>query len=197
MAALAMKRQHDKSHQPMLFHPGDKVLLRLHKGYDIPKALSAKYSDQYAGPFDIVQRVGPLAYKLDIPDTWRIHPVISIAHLEAYPEFHQAVGHLNGGSVDLLRNNSDNHFLPSSLQQANWGTAIYHFHIPSYHFLSQHEHLTRKGFLQNVEGSAPDYEGTVTGVWDLLLKHYFNESDGFVYRTPDKVEGGYVDMNSY
>jgi hypothetical protein len=52
MADLAMKRQYDKSHQPVIFHPGDNVLLRLHKGYNVPKALSAKYSNQYAGPSD-------------------------------------------------------------------------------------------------------------------------------------------------
>jgi hypothetical protein len=28
--------------------------------------------------------VGRLAYELDIPHTWKIHPVISIAHLEPY-----------------------------------------------------------------------------------------------------------------
>ncbi|RHZ64295.1 uncharacterized protein CDV56_108364 [Aspergillus thermomutatus] len=42
-----------------------------------------------------------------------------------------------------------------------------------------------------------DYEGAVTGVWDLLLNYYFNQSNGFVHRTQDKVEGGYVDMSSY
>ncbi|GIJ98443.1 hypothetical protein Aspvir_000560 [Aspergillus viridinutans] len=45
--------------------------------------------------------------------------------------------------------------------------------------------------------SVQDYEGAVTGVWNLLLNHYFNQKDGFVHRTQDKVERGYVDMNSY
>ncbi|GFG11394.1 hypothetical protein IFM61392_06891 [Aspergillus lentulus] len=86
MAALAMKRQYDKSHQPLVSHPGDKILLRLHQGYNIPRALSPKYSDQHAGPFKVLQRVGPLAYNIDIPSTWKIHPVVSIAHLEQYPQ---------------------------------------------------------------------------------------------------------------
>ncbi|KAF7115228.1 hypothetical protein CNMCM5793_001655 [Aspergillus hiratsukae] len=33
----------------------------------------------------VLQRIGPLAYKLDLPETWRIHPVISVEHLEQYP----------------------------------------------------------------------------------------------------------------
>ncbi|PKX94126.1 uncharacterized protein P174DRAFT_420686 [Aspergillus novofumigatus IBT 16806] len=40
--------------------------------------------------------------------------------------------------------------------------------------------------------SAQDYEGAVSGVWDLLLNYYFNQKDGFVHRTQDKVEGGYM-----
>ncbi|KAF7178677.1 hypothetical protein CNMCM7691_007491 [Aspergillus felis] len=40
-------------------------------------------------------------------------------------------------------------------------------------------------------------ESAVTGVWNLLLNHYFNQRDGFVHRSEDKVEGGYVDMSSY
>jgi hypothetical protein len=38
----------------MIFHPGDKVLLYLYKGYNVPQALSPKYSNQYAGPFEVV-----------------------------------------------------------------------------------------------------------------------------------------------
>ena len=34
------------------------------------------------GPFTILAKVGSLAYKLQLPDTWRIHPVISVTQLE-------------------------------------------------------------------------------------------------------------------
>jgi hypothetical protein len=44
--------------------------------------------------------------------------------------------------------------------------------------------------------SVEDFEGAVTGVWDLLLRHYFSQSDGSVHRTQDRVRG-YVDINSY
>jgi hypothetical protein len=40
---------------------------------------------QYARPSTVLKRVGPLAHELDLPETWRIHPVISIAHLKRYP----------------------------------------------------------------------------------------------------------------
>jgi hypothetical protein len=41
-------------------------------------------SQQKVGPFKILQIVGRLAYKIDLPSTWKIHPVISIAHLERH-----------------------------------------------------------------------------------------------------------------
>jgi hypothetical protein len=61
---------------------GDYALLRLHKGYRIPSAPNKKLSQQYAGCFKIIERIGRLAYRLDIPDHWKIHNVFSIAHLE-------------------------------------------------------------------------------------------------------------------
>ena len=65
----------------MFFNINDKVYLRLHKGYDIPAA-HRKFGQQYAGPFTILARIGKQAYKLDFPAAWRIHPVISVVHLE-------------------------------------------------------------------------------------------------------------------
>ena len=64
--------------------PGDNVYIRLHKGYDIPATavLGPKYSQQYAGPFKILEKVGRLAYRLKLPAHWRIHPVLSVAQLE-------------------------------------------------------------------------------------------------------------------
>ena len=63
---------------------GDWALFRFHKGYSIPTIarVTKKLMQQYVGPFLIKKRVGRLAYKLDIPHDWRIHPVFSIVQLE-------------------------------------------------------------------------------------------------------------------
>ncbi|CBF84359.1 uncharacterized protein ANIA_02616 [Aspergillus nidulans FGSC A4] len=70
------------------FNRGEKVLLRLHKGYNIPanKRLSRKLGQQFAGPFKVLQRVGKVAYKLDFPSKLQIHPVVSISQLEPFME---------------------------------------------------------------------------------------------------------------
>lgn len=85
LAAMVMKRQYDKKHIPMFFQVGDWVSLRLHRGYTVPglKDRNHKIEQQFAGPFKVIERIGRLAYKLQLPPTMsRVHPVISIAHLE-------------------------------------------------------------------------------------------------------------------
>ena len=63
---------------------GDWAMLKLHKGYSIPSSVGVtkKLTQQYVGPFQILEKIGCLAYKLEVPNNWRIHPVFSVAQLE-------------------------------------------------------------------------------------------------------------------
>lgn len=79
---LASKKSYDRKHQSMFLKVGDYALLRLHKGYKLPAMINKKLSQQYAGSFKILERIGRLAYRLDIPEHWKIHNVFSIAQLE-------------------------------------------------------------------------------------------------------------------
>lgn len=56
------------------------------QGYSMPSALPDKFSQQYAGPFAVKRRVGRLAYELELPPHWAVHPVFSVAFLEKYPQ---------------------------------------------------------------------------------------------------------------
>ncbi|KAJ5943722.1 hypothetical protein N7516_003890 [Penicillium verrucosum] len=86
-AAMAMKNYYDKAHQRKWFSPGDYVYLRLGHGYDIQanQNLPRKLAQRFAGKFKVIERVGRLAYRLELPPTWTIHPVISVEHLEPDP----------------------------------------------------------------------------------------------------------------
>jgi hypothetical protein len=86
-AQMDSKYHYDKKHLPMFLKVDDYALLRLHRGYNIPsiKCLGPKLSQQYVGPFRVKEKVGPLAYKLNLPLRWRIHPVFTIAQLEPCP----------------------------------------------------------------------------------------------------------------
>lgn len=44
-----------------------------------------KFTQQYVDPFRIFEKVGRLAYKLDVPHDWRVYLVFSVAQLELAP----------------------------------------------------------------------------------------------------------------
>ena len=70
----------------MFLAPGDWALLRLHRGYNILSATNRKLDQQYAGPFEVLERIGRLAYRLKISDHWKILDVFTIAQLVPDPE---------------------------------------------------------------------------------------------------------------
>ena len=87
-AQMRSKFYYDQSHKPLDLAVGQYVLLRLHKGYHIPSVTSRKLGAQRVGPFKIIEKIGGLAYRLELPPHWRIHPVISVTHLEPAPNPH-------------------------------------------------------------------------------------------------------------
>ena len=85
LAKLAMKIYYDKKHMPLLMNPGDKAFLQLKQGYRIQGIKPDKFSMERVGPFEIIRRVSPLAYELKLPSAMKIHPVVSVTHLEPAP----------------------------------------------------------------------------------------------------------------
>ena len=82
MAQTRMAVYYDAKHTPMELtgHVYIKMAKGIQGGYRLPGSNSLSLVRQ--GPFQILQRVGKLAYELDLPPHIKIHPVISIAHLE-------------------------------------------------------------------------------------------------------------------
>ena len=39
---------------------------------------------KYDGPFEIIKKISPISYRLRMPASYGIHPVLNIAHLERY-----------------------------------------------------------------------------------------------------------------
>ena len=53
-----------------------------------------KLKRRWVGPFTIDQVISPVAYRLDLPKGWQIHPTFHVSHLKAYhrhPEFEREV----------------------------------------------------------------------------------------------------------
>lgn len=69
----------------VLINPHSLSLLRNETGRG--KKLLMKYD----GPFEVLEKLSPVTYRLRLPASYGMHPVLNIAHLESYhpspPEF--------------------------------------------------------------------------------------------------------------
>lgn len=63
-AHLAYKENYNRTHQPLFLKLNDLVLLHLYRGYKILaiEKIITKLTQQYMGPFLIIEKVGRLAY---------------------------------------------------------------------------------------------------------------------------------------
>lgn len=95
-----MKKHFDARHRRPDFSSGYayiKLSSSSRKGYTMPGILKAKMAPQKAGPYKILEDVGGrrLSYRLELPPKMKIHPVVSVIHLEPAPAkddpFHRTI----------------------------------------------------------------------------------------------------------
>jgi hypothetical protein len=76
----------DKRRVEKVYKVGDKVLLST-KYLNLKHIeTSRKLLPKWIGPFEVVQVVGPVAYKLKMNPGWQVHPVFHVSLLELYRE---------------------------------------------------------------------------------------------------------------
>jgi hypothetical protein len=86
VAQTAMAKAMDRRTTLINLAIGDKAYLRLHQGYTLPSTIKAKISQQRVGPFTVEAAFGKNAFRLKLPPSWRIWPVISSTFLEPAPK---------------------------------------------------------------------------------------------------------------
>lgn len=78
------KKYYDRTHKPIRFKIGDKVILAAKNIRQLRP--SKKLSDRYLGPFEVVKIMGEhgQAYQLKLPPSYRIHDVFHVSLLEPW-----------------------------------------------------------------------------------------------------------------
>ncbi|KAK7247608.1 hypothetical protein RIF29_42494 [Crotalaria pallida] len=78
----------DRKRRPSLIQPGDWVYLKIrpHRQGSMPTRLHPKLAARYYGPYLVLKQVGAVAFKLQLPECARIHPVFHVS------QFKRAVG---------------------------------------------------------------------------------------------------------
>ena len=67
------------------FSVGDHVYLRVReKKSSLNIGICSKLSPRYCGSFEVLERIGPVAYKLAFPDSTRAHNVFHVSFLKKY-----------------------------------------------------------------------------------------------------------------
>nr|GEY92540.1 putative reverse transcriptase domain-containing protein [Tanacetum cinerariifolium] len=83
-ARSRQKSYTDVKHKPMEFEVGDKVMLKVSPWKGVIRFRKrGKLSPRYIGPFEIIKRIGPMAYKLELPEKLRgIHNTFHVTNLK-------------------------------------------------------------------------------------------------------------------
>lgn len=74
----------DVRQKPMEFHVGDRVMLKVSPWKGIVRfGKRGKLNPRYIGPFNILERIGPVAYKLELHEELsRVHDTFHISNLK-------------------------------------------------------------------------------------------------------------------
>lgn len=83
-AQNVMRSQANRRRRQVDYEVGDMVFLKIqpYKMKKLSKRVNKKLSPRYYGPYEILQKIGAVAYKLELPEDTKVHPVFHVSLLK-------------------------------------------------------------------------------------------------------------------
>ncbi|XP_070048630.1 uncharacterized protein [Nicotiana tomentosiformis] len=85
-AQKRMKRHADQNRRFVEYQVGDKVMVKIPKRYLFAGSHDPRLLQKYIGPLSIKRRIEKVAYRVDTPAWWKIHPVFHVSLLKPFRE---------------------------------------------------------------------------------------------------------------
>ena len=116
-AAMQVKYYYNINWQSQFFAVRDNVLLQLHCEYKLSEITNWKLKRQFVRSFKVTEWIECFVYCLNLPSVWKIHDVISIAHLESVSFNNLYDWPRSTHSLSVTVDSADNHYKIKQLLQ--------------------------------------------------------------------------------
>ncbi|KAA0050169.1 Ty3/gypsy retrotransposon protein [Cucumis melo var. makuwa] len=93
LAQEQMKLYADRKRRDVEFAVGEYVLLRIrpYRQITVRSRRNEKLAPRFFGPYEIIEKIGPVAYRLQLPENSRIHPVFHVSQLRKLVGQHENI----------------------------------------------------------------------------------------------------------